>query len=259
MLLRKLPELTPAEKSAEREVTRQRAEALYALDVQVGRTFARLRHLHELQRTIVVFTSDNGYFLGEHRKRTGKINLHEPSLRVPFLIAGPGVPHGRRYDPITTVDLAPTFAAYAGTRLSGGDGTSMLPVIRDGDRGWTRAVVTEGDMGFGRYADQDRLGKAPLDTRGLRLGRWKLTRYSTGEAELYDLAKDPLELHNLARVPRYRSVFEEMKVLYQRYHACRGSECLVPLPRPLQVSPEEEKRITDHEVRVTDAYFGNRG
>ena len=114
--LRKLPELTRAEKSAEREVTRQRAEALYALDVQVGRTFARLRQLHELHRTIVVFTSDNGYFLGEHRKRTGKINLHEPSLRVPFLIAGPGVPHGRRYDPITTVDLAPTFAAYAGTQ-----------------------------------------------------------------------------------------------------------------------------------------------
>ena len=115
--LRKLPELTPAEKVAETEMTRQRAESLYALDVQVRRTIAHLRRIGQLRHTIIVFTSDNGYYLGEHRKRTGKINLHEPSLRVPLVIAGPGVPHGRRYDPVTTVDLAPTLAAYAGTTM----------------------------------------------------------------------------------------------------------------------------------------------
>ena len=129
------------------EVTRQRAESLYALDVQVRQTIRHLRKLGELKNTVIVFTSDNGYYLGEHRRRTGKINLHEPSLRVPLLIAGPGVPKGRRYDPVTTIDLAATFASYAGRRCKGTDGKSLLPIIRDGDKGWTRAVVTEGMMG----------------------------------------------------------------------------------------------------------------
>ena len=145
-----------------------------------------------------MFTSDNGYYLGEHLKRTGKVNLHEPSLRVPLLVVGPGVPHGRRYDPVTTVDLAPTFAAYAGTTMQGADGTSLLPTISGGDQGWSRAVVTEGMMGFGRYAERFGLGRSPLDTRGLRLGRWKLTRYSTGR----DRALRPADRPAGAEQPR---------------------------------------------------------
>ena len=200
--LRKLPELTQAEKDAETNVTRQRAESLYALDVQIRQTFRHLRKLHQLKNTVIVFTSDNGYYLGEHLKRTGKVNLHEPSLRVPLLVVGPGVPHGRRYDPVTTVDLAPTFAAYAGTR-DAGRGRHLDPAAITRRPGLDRAVVTEGMMGFGRYGEKFPLGRSPLDTRGLRLGRWKLTRYSTGETELYDLRADPLELNNLARVPAY--------------------------------------------------------
>jgi N-acetylglucosamine-6-sulfatase len=255
--LKKLPELTSAEKVAETEVTRQRAEALYALDVQIRNTIAHLRETGQLRHTIIVFTSDNGYYLGEHRKREGKVNLHEPSLRVPLLVAGPGVPHGRRYDPVTTIDLAPTFASYAGTTMSGTDGTSFLPLISGGDQGWRRPVVTEGMMGFGRYDDQYQLGLSPLDTRGLRLGRWKLMRYSTGEQELYDLSKDPLELQNLARTPADATVLHEMRGLFAEYWNCHGDGCLAPVPKRFQVSPAEEKRITDHQVAATNAYFDN--
>ena len=86
--LRRLPELTPEEKAAETEVTRQRAESLFVLDVQIGHTISRLSASGQLANTVIMFTSDNGYYLGEHRKRQGKINLHEPSLRVPLIIAG---------------------------------------------------------------------------------------------------------------------------------------------------------------------------
>ena len=257
--VRRLPELTAAEERAETVVTRQRAEALYALDVQVRRTVQRLRALRQLERTVIVFTSDNGFYLGEHRKRLGKITLHEPSLRVPLLVAGPGVPHGRRYDPATTVDLAPTIAAWAGTTMSGADGTSLLPVVRGGDRGWDRAVVTEGMMGFGAYADAHGLGRTPLDTRGLRLGRWKLTRYSTGENELYDLLRDPLELHSLDRDPAHAGTVRAMLALYDRYHACRGDGCRAVLPARWRLTPAQSARLTRHETAVTDRYFEHAG
>jgi len=254
--LRRQPELTPAERAALTEVTRQRAESLYALDVQFRRTVAHLRRIGELKNTIIAFTSDNGYYLGEHRKRAGKITLHEPSLRVPLVVAGPGVPHGRRYDPVTTIDLAPTIASYAGTTMQGADGTSILPVIRR-DRGWSRAVVTEGMMGFGRYAEKFKLGRQPLDTRGLRLGRWKLTRYSTGEVELYDLLTDPLELNNLNRVRKYKATARKLKDLYARYDDCKGRGCRVAVPAEWRLSAAESRRLTVRQQQATKTYFGN--
>ena len=256
--LRKLPELTAAEKAAETEITRQRAEALYALDVQIRRTIAHLRHLGQLKRTVIVFTSDNGYYLGEHRKRTGKINLHEPSLRVPLLVAGPGVPHGRRYDPVTTIDMAPTIASYAGTTMAGADGASLLPLISGADRGWSRAVVTEAMMGFGRYAEQYKLGRTPLDTRGIRLGRWKLTRYSTGETELYDLLTDPLELNNLNRDPAYAATVRQHEGPLRALPRLPRGTSAEPRCRPGGGSqPPSRAGSPEHEIRATNLYYGN--
>jgi N-acetylglucosamine-6-sulfatase len=255
--LRRLPELSLAERAAETEVTRQRAESLFVLDEQIGRTISRLSASGQLRNTVIVFTSDNGYYLGEHRKRQGKINLHEPSLRVPLIIAGPGVPVGRRYDPVATVDMAPTLASYAGVRMPGADGIALNSLIAHGDTGWDRAVVTEGMMPEGKYAERHGLGPSPLNTRGLRLGRWKLTRYSTGEAELYDLQTDPLELMNLARVPRYADVLAGMKHLYRTYSDCRRDECRAELPPAWRLTPAEERRLTRHEQRATTRYFAH--
>ena len=241
--LRRLPELTREEREALTEVTRQRAESLFVLDVQIGRTISRLSRSGQLANTVIMFTSDNGFYLGEHRKRLGKINLHEPSLRVPLIVAGPGVPHGRRYDPVTTVDLAPTLAAYAGVRMPRADGVDLTPLIENGDRGWDRPVVTEAMMTEGRYGRRSPDG-SQLNTRGLRLGRWKITRYATGETELYDLATDPLELRNLSRVPRYADELRDLRKLYRTYKDCRGKACAAALPPKYRASPAEMRRDT---------------
>ena len=218
-------------------MTRQRAESLFVLDVQIGNTISRLSRTGQLANTVMMFTSDNGYYLGEHRKRQGKINLHEPSLRVPLIIAGPGVPKGRRFDPVTTVDMAPTLASYAGVKMPGTDGIDLNRTIEKGDSGWDRPVVTEGMMPEGRYAQLHRLGPTPLNTRGLRLGRWKITRYSTGELELYDLETDPLELRNLSRVPEYAEVKAKLKQLYREYSDCHGKGCRAEIREELAAHP----------------------
>jgi N-acetylglucosamine-6-sulfatase len=235
-------------------VTRQRAESLFVLDRQIGSTISELSRTGQLDNTVIMFTSDNGYYLGEHRKRQGKVNLHEPSLRVPLIVAGAGVPRGKRFDPVSTVDLAPTLAAYAGVDMPA-DGRALNRLIAEGDVGWDRPVVTEGMMTEGRYTERHRLGPSPLNTRGLRLGRWKVTRYSTGETELYDLANDPLELRNLSRVPAQAGLVADLKDLYRLYSDCRGAACTAPLPPRFRVGPEESRRITQAQKRATRIYF----
>ncbi|VXB21609.1 sulfatase family protein [Nocardioides sp. AX2bis] len=141
----RLPELTTAEREALTIVTRQRAESIYVMDQQVGRLINTLKRTGEWSNTVFMFSSDNGYFLGEHRQRTGKSKSHEPSLRVPFLVTGPGLRTGEtRYDPVTTVDATATILDAAGARPPvRPDGRSLLPTMTDGDRGWDVPVVTE--------------------------------------------------------------------------------------------------------------------
>src|SRR5680860_914035 len=107
--IRRLPPLNDGERAALLNVTRQRAESLAVLDDEVARTIDALEKTGELDNTIVAFTSDNGFFLGEHRMRQGKILPYDPSLRVPLMIRGPGIPKGVvRDDPFTIIAVSYT-------------------------------------------------------------------------------------------------------------------------------------------------------
>lgn len=255
--LRAYSELSDADKAAVTETSRQRAEALFVLDKEIGQTLETLRRTGQYERTVLAFTSDNGYYLGEHRKRQGKIEAHEPSLRVPLVISGPGIPHGRRYDPITTVDIAPTVAALAGIDpMPEADGIDMTPVLTAGDQGWNRPVVTEGRMGNYPTTDFHAGFNSQLNTRGIRLGRWKLTEYSTDETELYDLQRDPLELENLAKDPAHAEVLAGMRELWLRYKDCAGAACSAELPEDMRTSVAETKEIADGEAARVAEYYG---
>ena len=102
---------------------RQRAESLYAWDVEFGRIVRQLKDTGQFDETLIMFTSDNGYYTGEHRQRLGKIKPHEPVIHVPLLVAGPEVPHGVRYAPVTTFDLTATILDIAGARCAGWTGS----------------------------------------------------------------------------------------------------------------------------------------
>ncbi|HNA98680.1 MAG TPA: sulfatase [Marmoricola sp.] len=255
-----VPPANEAEKTAIRTVSRQRAEALSVLDQQIGRTVSGLRRQGFLGSTVIIFTSDNGYYLGEHRKRQGKITLHEPALRVPLIITGPGITQGDRYDPVSTVDLAPTIATYAAATLPGVDGMPLQDLINNGDTGWNRAIVTETLIPEDRYTSTHHgLGRQPLNTQGIRLGQWKLTRYSVRhEKELYDLQADPLELTSQHRNPAYKKVLSELIQLQKSYANCAGPTCLAPIPQKFRLTPQQVRQITDSQIARTRTYYRSR-
>ena len=234
------PALTAEEWLALRDVTRQRAESLWVVDQAVKRTIDALAASGELDRTLVLFTSDNGYFLGEQRVRQGKVWPHEPSLRVPMLVRGPGIPAGQtRTDPITSMDLAPTLAEAGGV-VPGRpvDGVSLLGVARSGNRGWTRSILTETGSSGGVVRSTDEAG-GPLgageqpDLRyalGVRTQRYLYVDVATGERELYDLRSDPQQYHNLATVPAYADELAVLAGELKRLRSCAGAECSAPMP-----------------------------
>jgi arylsulfatase A-like enzyme len=233
------PALNRAEKRALLEVTRQRAEALAVVDQQVGRTIRALRASGELGRTLVMFTSDNGYFLGEQRMRQGKIWPHEPSLRTPLLVRGPGIPAGQvRKDPFMSVDFAPTIAAAAGvTPPTWTDGVSMLGVARHGDAGWQRGVLTEtGPYGAARrttdWSGNPLTDGGSRDLRyliGLRTSRYLYVNVATGAKELYDVVADPREYVNLAHHPEYAGLMRSFADQLKTLRNCKAEACRAPL------------------------------
>ncbi len=106
----------------------------------------RLRAVGEYADTILVFTSDNGYLLGEHRWRNVKVLPYEASLRVPLLMAGPSIPVGVARDaPVSTVDLTATVLDWANAWLAGVDGRSVIPDLTS-NRGWRRAACDRGSV-----------------------------------------------------------------------------------------------------------------
>ena len=241
------PVLNAAEKAAMLEVTRQRAEALSVVDEQVRRTIEALAASGELEETLVLFTSDNGYFLGEQRMRQGKVWPHEPSLRIPLLVRGPGIPAGRtRTDAFTSVDFAPTIASLAGVEPGlVPDGQSLLQVARRGDVGADRAVLTETGPQGNAQRNTDETG-APLvdgatrDVRfllGVRTRRYLYVDVATGEHELYDVLADPQEYDNLAGDPAYASREALLADLLQQLRTCRDAGCRPPVPPLLSTAP----------------------
>ncbi len=254
--VRKWPEATAREKAGMLEVERQRAEAIFAWDHEFGRIVKRLKATGEYANTVLVFTSDNGYYQGEHRQRQGKIKAHEPVLRVPLVVAGPGIGRGDRFTPITTVDLTATVLDIAGARpLPAMDGASKYAAMTGPDQPWSTPVVTEGLL-------KDvvrRKGMAfphGLTTSGIRTGRYKLIRYSSGEAELYDLMSDPNELRSVWKDPAYAGVRRELRRLWTRYRSCATDACRAALPPALVTSPAWLAWQDANAARAKRAYYG---
>jgi len=250
---RKYLENTRTEKLRLRAVQRQRAEAIYAWDAQFGRMITALKRTGEYSNTVLVFTSDNGYYMGEHRHPAGKTTHHEVSTRVPLVVAGPGVRRGVRYSPAMTHDLTATLLDIANaSSLPGMDGTSLWPVMTGADRPWTRPVLLEAKLGMSRTSP----GFPPgINQLAVRTGRYKYVRYSNRAEELYDLAADPNELTGRQRDPAYAEIKSRMVALWRQYAACRRTTCTAPLPEDLQVGTATLRAQDSNARRAWNRYY----
>jgi arylsulfatase A-like enzyme len=186
-----LPRLDAATGSRLENRYRRVPAALLGLDRAVGALIEALRETGRLENSLIVFTSDNGIHLGEHRW-TDKGTPYEESIRVPFVVRFDQMIRSPRRDPhlVLNIDLGPTFAAAAGVTSSGAEGRNLLPLLRSGSADWRRDFLFE----------QARLFGVP-GYCGLRSERLSYIRYTTGEEELYDVARDPFQLENLAGRP----------------------------------------------------------
>lgn len=254
--VRGAPEATRPEKRGLRNAERQRAEAIYAWDREFGKIIARLKATGEYENTVIMFTSDNGFYIGEHRQRVGKIKAYEPVIHVPLAIAGPGIGAGARYTPTTTFDLTATILDLAGAEpLPSMDGSSKAPQLWGPDADWDVPVVTEGLLRGVRVLEGGHGVPKGFTTSGLRTGRYKLIRYSTGEGELYDLLTDPNELSSVWRDRRYATIRSEMVRLWAAYRSCRQSACRTPLPEHLRTSPQWLDAQFRNAVQRKAAYY----
>ena len=231
--LRGRPPIAPARAQAIEENYRQALESLLAVDEGVVRIVDALRASGELDNTLIVFTSDNGFFYGEHRIQDGKVLAYEPSVRVPLILRGPGVPSGaRRRQLVTNADLAPTILDAAGAEAAlPQDGRSLFPLLDDPGLEWGRDLLIEGAPGFTVVAFD-----------ALRTYRYLFVQYVNGERELYDLERDPHQLSSLHADPGYAAVQAELARRLAALAACSGRAC--------RARPELRLRVRGCRARV---------
>ena len=170
-----------------------------------------------LKRTIIFYTSDNGFLWGEHRLG-GKIWPYEPSTHVPLIVRTPWTAGNGTTDtkPVLNIDFASTISEIAGIPPGGPqDGTSFLPLLEGRHVPWRTSYLLE-------YLGKNKLGDAgPPPYLAIHTSRYLYVEYRHDDwQELYDLSSDPWELRNVAADPAYRRIRlqlrAELHTLYAR-------------------------------------------
>jgi len=206
---------------------RKRAQSVLAVDKLIGELQAAVAAIGEANNTYFVFSSDNGYHMGEHRLMPGKMTAYDTDIHVPLIVTGPNIRAGSTVEDIAeNIDLCPTFAELAGMTPSGDiDGRSLAPLLHGQTLADWRAVALIEHHGPARdTADPDfpapRSGNPP-SYEALRSRSFLYVEYADGDKEYHDLASDPDELHNtFASLPEGTKA--ALNAMLGAVEACRG-------------------------------------
>jgi N-acetylglucosamine-6-sulfatase len=217
--------------------------SLRAVDRGVKKIVRSLKQTGELGNTVLIFTSDNGYYFGEHRIGRDKSHPYEEGIRVPLLIRAPGrFGRGGRIadEPAANIDLVPTLLQVAGAHPCADaddcrvmDGRSLVPVLRGEDWPRDRGLLIE-------YDGASSKGKSSCEYHGIRAEGWiyvdharipnplTLVCEETELTELYNLTTDPFQLHNLP--VEGSPVVPPLRSRLGRLRDCSGIEGRDPVP-----------------------------
>jgi arylsulfatase A-like enzyme len=225
---------TPAWELALEVRHRKRVRSLQAVDDLVERLVRALAETGRLASTYVIYASDNGFHLGEHRIGLQKTTPYEEAIRVPLVVRGPGVPAGRRVERlVVNTDLAPTLAAIAGLAPpSYVDGRSFLPLLADPDRPWRRAFLVERRETEARASEEPVLTGAAV-FEAVRTAELTYVEYGNGERELYDLGRDPFQLDNRA-ASADPALLAALSARLAALRACAAATCRELEDRPIE-------------------------
>lgn len=180
------------------KVNRQEYYAIIThMDQQIGRILDKLEELGQADNTYIFFTADHGLACGQHGL-LGKQNLYDHSVRVPFLVSGPGIKGGTTCTtPIYLQDVMPTTLEIAGAEQQGVDFKSLMPLIMQNSNQHYEAI-------YGAYINLQRM---------ITKDGFKLLYYPEVEVyRLFDLEADPYEMNDLANKPEYAEKLKELKI-----------------------------------------------
>lgn len=217
-----------------------------SVDDSVGRLLDFLRESGQLDNTLVIFSGDNGLLQGEHGM-VDKRTMHEPSIRIPLIASGPGLPRGVvAQEQVLTVDLAPSVLELCGAEpLAEIAGRSWCRLVNGGDPEWRRAW-------FYAYNYEKQFPYTP-NVRGIRTSDWKFIRYPHGDAkpdrhraEMYNLAQDPEERNNLADDPRYAARRAELQT---QLEALLAEEGLTAETEQMPLDEGIKPQLPDQKIR----------
>jgi arylsulfatase A-like enzyme len=182
--VRRKPRLSVARATELRRLRLAEGRSMLALNDGLKALLAALRLAGRLESTMVVFASDNSFMMGEHRLES-KGYVYEESVHVPFLVRYPGVSGRTEPGVVSLVDLAATVCTLAGTTAPGTDGVNLVPLLTTGTAVRAAAYLTPPRV---------------LGWHVVRTARYKYAEYTDSSRfrELYDLARDPFELENIA-------------------------------------------------------------
>lgn len=211
---------------------RSRWQSLYSLDREIARLVRAVKKAGQEKNTYFFLTTDNGFFLGQHRL-VGKFLPYEEATRFPLLVRTPKMRRGQEDALVGNIDFVPTVLDLAGARAPKGhrvDGSSLLPLIRGQATSWRQEIILETfptvnyEVEKGPHQPYVAIrSKDDVFIRYQKNGIWPTTW--NGEEEYYDLRSDPYQMNNSVSDPRYESRVKYLRRQAEKLRDCSGKSC----------------------------------